>query len=187
MMLDGGVWQGRRVVSQEWIRQSTQGPSQPLDPTCGLLWWLVAHRLDAVLDDAFLQALREAGLQETVVDKLAALPERRVPFDTLSKEGLSILKPYQRARLMTLLQDRKLKPRLEATGGYVGYSARGYLGQTLLVLPAQQLVAVRMADYTEEVDEEVLTFPEFRQRVQELAPPTPAPADVNAASPAPPP
>jgi len=46
--------------------------------------------------------------------------------------------------------------------------------------------AVDPGTYTEEVDEDVLTFPEFRQRVQELEPPTPAPADVNAASPAPP-
>lgn len=180
LMLDGGVWQGRRVLSPEWIRQSTQGPAQALDPTCGLLWWLEAGRLDAVLSDDYLQALRDAGLSQAIVDRLAALPARRVPMDTLFTDALDSLKPYQRARFMAVARERKLQPRLEATGGYVGYSARGYLGQMLVVLPAQQLVAVRMADYTEEVDDDVLTFPEFRQRVRELVPaPVPDPNTIN--------
>lgn len=186
MMLDGGVWQGRRIVSQEWIAQSTQGSAQPFDPTCGLLWWLEADRIDGVLDDTYLQMLREAGVSADIVDKLAALPERRLPMDTLY-ERLVTLKQYQRNKLASLAQQRKLSPRLEVTGGYVGYSARGYLGQTLMVLPSQQLVAVRMAEYTEAVDGDVLTFHQFRQRVRELVPPpSPAPSGINAVSPAPP-
>ncbi len=185
MMLDGGVWQGRRVVSQEWITQSTQGPSQPRDPTCGLLWWLEADRLDGVLDEAYLQLLRDAGVSAEIVDKLAAFPERRLPIDTLY-ERLVTLKPYQRNKLINLAQKRNVRPRLEVTGGYVGYSARGYLGQTLMVLPSQQLVAVRMAEYTEAVDGDVLSFPQFRQRVRDLVPPpSAAPAGINAVSPAP--
>ena len=41
MMLDGGVADGRRIVSQDWVRQSTR-PSGPVDPQrggYGLQWW----------------------------------------------------------------------------------------------------------------------------------------------------
>jgi CubicO group peptidase (beta-lactamase class C family) len=39
LMLNKGVWQGKRIVSESWIKQSTT-PSQTLDPHYGLLWWL---------------------------------------------------------------------------------------------------------------------------------------------------
>jgi CubicO group peptidase (beta-lactamase class C family) len=39
LMLNGGVWNKRRIVSSKWIEQST-APSQNLNPDYGLLWWL---------------------------------------------------------------------------------------------------------------------------------------------------
>lgn len=39
LMLGGGVWQGKRIVSEGWVAQSTQR-SQALMPRYGLLWWL---------------------------------------------------------------------------------------------------------------------------------------------------
>ena len=40
LMLNKGVWRGRRVVSESWVEQSTK-PSQALFPGYGLLWWLL--------------------------------------------------------------------------------------------------------------------------------------------------
>ena len=40
LMLDGGVWRGRRVLSESWVAESTK-PSQKLNPNYGLLWWLI--------------------------------------------------------------------------------------------------------------------------------------------------
>lgn len=39
LMLNKGVWQGRRIVSESWVEQSTR-KSQTLMPRYGLLWWL---------------------------------------------------------------------------------------------------------------------------------------------------
>lgn len=39
LMLNKGVWQGKRIVSESWVRQMTT-PSQTLNPRYGLLWWL---------------------------------------------------------------------------------------------------------------------------------------------------
>ena len=39
LMLANGAWNGRQVVSPEWIARSTR-PSQPLNSRYGLLWWI---------------------------------------------------------------------------------------------------------------------------------------------------
>lgn len=39
MMMVGGVWQGRRLVSQAYVTAAV-APSQSLNPAYGLLWWL---------------------------------------------------------------------------------------------------------------------------------------------------
>lgn len=39
LMLNKGMWQGRRIVSAEWIERSTSR-SQEHEPRYGLLWWL---------------------------------------------------------------------------------------------------------------------------------------------------
>lgn len=40
LMLNGGTWRGRRVISESWVLESTK-PSQTLNPQYGLLWWLL--------------------------------------------------------------------------------------------------------------------------------------------------
>jgi|GEM_PF-7051492 len=44
MMLQQGRWQGRQVVSAEWVRESTS-PSQGFNPGYGYLWWLIDKSL----------------------------------------------------------------------------------------------------------------------------------------------
>jgi CubicO group peptidase (beta-lactamase class C family) len=39
LMLNKGIWGGRRIVSEKWIARSTTS-SQTLKPGYGLLWWL---------------------------------------------------------------------------------------------------------------------------------------------------
>ena len=43
MMLDQGTWNGKPIVSKNWVRQSIE-PGQSFNATCGLLWWLCAAR-----------------------------------------------------------------------------------------------------------------------------------------------
>ena len=42
LMLNGGTWKGRRVLSAGWIERSTR-PSQEFNSRYGLLWWLYAQ------------------------------------------------------------------------------------------------------------------------------------------------
>ncbi|NLC98080.1 MAG: serine hydrolase [Actinomycetales bacterium] len=40
MIEQGGVWQGQRIVSEEWIADATGRASQKLNAAYGYLWWL---------------------------------------------------------------------------------------------------------------------------------------------------
>jgi CubicO group peptidase (beta-lactamase class C family) len=40
LMLDGGTWQGTRIVSAKWVRQSTTPVTETLSQY-GLLWWIL--------------------------------------------------------------------------------------------------------------------------------------------------
>jgi len=45
LMLNGGVWEGRRIVSREWASKST-APLRVFTPSTseyGYLWWTVEH------------------------------------------------------------------------------------------------------------------------------------------------
>jgi CubicO group peptidase (beta-lactamase class C family) len=39
LMVNQGVWNGRQIVSRDWLVSSTR-PSQTLNPRYGLLWWI---------------------------------------------------------------------------------------------------------------------------------------------------
>jgi CubicO group peptidase (beta-lactamase class C family) len=54
LMLRGGAWEGRQLVPREWIALATQ-PSQALNPSYGLTWWVntPGRRWPALPRDAF--------------------------------------------------------------------------------------------------------------------------------------
>jgi CubicO group peptidase (beta-lactamase class C family) len=45
LYLNGGSWQGRRIVDETWVRTSTQPHARPDDYTeYGYLWWLKSFK-----------------------------------------------------------------------------------------------------------------------------------------------
>jgi CubicO group peptidase (beta-lactamase class C family) len=43
LMLDGGTWNGRRVVSEEWARRSIESLYPLREREYGYLWWIVEY------------------------------------------------------------------------------------------------------------------------------------------------
>ena len=70
MILDGGVWNGRRIIAKSWLDQSyVQGSSIKIG--YGLLWWLSVNdpQRFAITNDLLLQWVGN-GLSPSVADKL---------------------------------------------------------------------------------------------------------------------
>ena len=55
--MNGGVWQGERIISEAWVEASTQEHvSLQQDVGYGYQWWLNTYRWERQSADAFLAA-----------------------------------------------------------------------------------------------------------------------------------
>jgi CubicO group peptidase (beta-lactamase class C family) len=171
MMLWGGTWNGKRVVSEAWIDQSTQRPAQAFQPLSGLLWWLEAPNANVVIDQPFLDALRDRGADSVFIAKLEPLRDHRIPKAEFRDELRRALGSDAIAQWTKEAGQRRLEARTVVSGEYDGFSARGSYGQILLVYPSRDLVAVRFTTSLDPSDPTV-GFSDFATLVRALAVPT---------------
>lgn len=174
MLLDGGEWNGTRVLSRAWIDRSTSEPGQPFTPRCGLLWWRLSREERLVVaDDELIAKWRAAGAAPQFLERIATLKGRVYDSQQAATgairelfggdEGLQFWQAN--ATLGRSLPWRRL-PTPTA-----GFMAEGYLGQYLIVLPEERIVAVRQLGPTDpDVDVSTLdSFEEFAELVMGLA------------------
>lgn len=79
MMLDGGVWQGRRILSQAWVRQATGQQTPAGGYPYGFYWHLNATRVRMPRYEAFM-ALGQGG------QSIVVIPEKRTVIVTTSAD-----------------------------------------------------------------------------------------------------
>ena len=140
LVLDEGRWGGRQVLSAEWVRTSTR--AQDIFGRCGLLWWVTPETKRFVIDASILRQWREGGADADFVARMEPLADRLLSSDELEAE------------IETRLGSREVwdantwKHGLPDVRVVAGPSrlirADGYLGQFLVVIPEDRLVAVRM-------------------------------------------
>jgi CubicO group peptidase (beta-lactamase class C family) len=143
LMLDQGVYNRQRLLGADFVRESVHA-AQPFSPTGGLLWWVIPDWTRLVIDRPLLDAWRQGGADPAFLAALAPLAGREIPrqelFTTLDRA-------FGHEKALTLWVDnvpaRNLPTPKVTTGPPIGFDANGALGQYLVVLPAQRLVAVR--------------------------------------------
>ncbi len=164
LMLDGG----KGVISQKWIDVSTK-PGQLHVNRCGLLWWLMFEWTKLTIDDSNIAAWRKAGLAEDFIAKVmpmkGKLYTRAEFFTTLKQIFDGNLETWYAHTWKRGLPDGAL-----VTGPVSGYYADGYLGQYLVVLPKQKIVAVRQLEANEDSPDakNYDSFMKFPEMVQAL-------------------
>ena len=170
LVLDRGVWQGERVLSEAWIDVMLAQGQEHTDQ-CGLLWWR-----DGRPDEFFLDEARLARWKERVEASDDLLQKAR----PMLGQRFSDL-PAAEARLAALIgaeQLASLKDRLarantwllNRTTEVLAYRADGWLGQYVVVVPSARLIAVRMRDGRRTSwNPEEFTYGDFRWDVLKLA------------------
>jgi CubicO group peptidase (beta-lactamase class C family) len=154
MMLDEGSWKGRQIVSKDWVRTSV-APGQALDPTCGLLWWLNYRQTFMSVDDEIIKYFKDNGMTARSLEKLEAIKGKRMESHAFWATfgpiigGDAVFRSKFRDPTLPKIP---LKPRVEDP--ILGYSAQGYLGQILFVMPGDRLVAVRQRRFRPGTDGE---------------------------------
>jgi CubicO group peptidase (beta-lactamase class C family) len=173
VLAQGGRWRGRQIVPEAWITESI-AQSQPFAPNCGLLWWREAHLRWILGESARAEWARVDGLRDAA-ERVRSLANR--PFAT--REALlqalreSIGKAAYRELNVAFFSGKIPFFTVELAGPVVGFSARGWLGQYLVVFPEKKLVAVRMraptkADYGGGITRDA--YPQFPLDVRRLVP-----------------
>lgn len=143
MLLNGGVYNGKRIVASEWILESTSKASQPYDNTCGLLWWLNFPEIYRVFQPGSVDTLRGAGWTTERIVGMGVEEGRRWKVGDLYKVWGDRLNDMN--ELESVLQKAGKSPIDVGVGIPAGFVASGDLGQYLFVIPKSKLVVVRMA------------------------------------------
>jgi CubicO group peptidase (beta-lactamase class C family) len=172
LMLDEGECKGRRILSKEWVRKSVQ-PSQNLDPSCGLLWWIVRPVPGPrMVDEALVKFFKDHGMTARSVQNLEPLIGKPLDTNATWESLRAIIRNDEVLNKKLAELNKDLFKANQATGPVLGYTALGYLGQQLFVSPRQRLIGVRQrrarpgAD-REDPNRDIGRFPEM---VAQLAP-----------------
>ena len=175
LMLDDGMWAGKRLLPAGFVAEITRDQAHPATPeqagtvaelwgqSYGLGWWVIDEKQWAITE-RLLAAWRASGAPEEFVTKQATL---------LGETGPDL---PDRARALAggkwdEITWQANRPDFDVVGTTpVGFSADGYLGQYVVVLPEQRLVAVRMRRAPDgEFDESKIdSMRDFKQLVRAL-------------------
>jgi len=173
LMLDDGVYDHRRLLAADFVRDSVHA-AQPYSPTGGLLWWVIPEWTSLVIDQPLLETWRHGGADPAFLAALAPLAGREIPRQELFT---ALDRAFGHDKALNLWVEnvpaRNLPTPKVATGPPVGFDANGALGQYLVVFPAARLVAVRQVrqrPHRSSGDD----FEEFPDLVRALVPAKPA-------------
>lgn len=178
LMLDKGCWKGEQIIAADYVEESVK-PAQDFDASSGLLWWIASSYRKHLIEDSTLTAWKKAGMDDEFLGKLAnlkgkAYSSKELETSVQSQAGADAFK-----KLVALINSGYPQPRI-VTGPCLGFAARGYLGQALIVLTGEHLVVVRQIRKESHKSEED-DFPELDALVHALVK-TPEPAVDASAS-----
>lgn len=146
LVLDRGRWRGNQLIRADLI-DAMLARGSPLSDQFGLLWYRTPAWVRYTVDAASMDRLRATGLDEGVIGRVRPLAGRR--FETRSAMSAALrehlgadgLPRWGEAMIGTGNSPDTIFTREE--GPVVAYSAQGYLGQAIVVIPSARIVAVR--------------------------------------------
>lgn len=168
LVLNKGEWNGRRIVSEQWIDESLK-QGQPYYNLAGLLWWRIPASERIVIDEAKFKDLEAANINPTFISKLT--PLKNVVFTSSFNYFMALSQLFGTGLEEPLngeLAGKKIELARRETGEIVGYSAVGDLGEYLVILPRQNLVAVRLVKGSNTYNPQTDWFNDFVGLVQLL-------------------
>lgn len=142
LFIQKGKWEGKQLISEAWFTET--GIPNPLEPTCGLLWWIEYEQRFSIVDDDQLNKLEQV-LPDTIMKKIRPLKGKypAPEFTKLFGEKIRTI-PDWNSKFARMLIEKGLTVSRKENVNKLGYSTRGYLGNYMVVYPDKNLVVVRM-------------------------------------------
>ncbi|MCB0453100.1 MAG: beta-lactamase family protein [Aequorivita sp.] len=142
LILDNGNWNGKQLISAAWIKEMLK-PS-PNNQNYGYEWWLTYENMYYSFDDELINAIKNET-DETTFQLIAKLKGRYKGMKDLREFAQKIYSPEELKLVGKIMQ--KVQPSQMKTvndGEILNYTASGYLGQYLIIVPKSKTVVVRM-------------------------------------------
>ncbi len=160
---DGRLADGRRLLPEGFVDQLFAASAR--SPRVGLLWWRVPEWEQVVLREDAAARMAAQGVDQGTAAALQAIAGRA--FDgVLDALQAALGDDYAETYMRDIAGRGLTRADLfdETTGPVAAYEANGYLGQSIVVVPAQRLVAVRQirsreAEGTHPADSDYPRFP----------------------------
>jgi CubicO group peptidase (beta-lactamase class C family) len=167
LLLDRGAWNGRQLISAQWFDEIDR--SSPIEARAGLLWWLIPERRSWIIDDTHLRALADAGVDSTFLRKAEAIRGR---YDSVAEYAAALQRTFGNRYwepMSAALGPVRMTIARNEYGRMIGYEANGYLGQYVVVYPADRIVAVRMIARSDRYNVATDSFEQFGAMTRALA------------------
>jgi CubicO group peptidase (beta-lactamase class C family) len=150
LVLDRGKWNLEQIISESWFDESLRA-GQPFEPTCGLLWWLASDQDKYVVGDELANQLASHGASQDLVARARSIQGKYENRDALRRAFQTKIFGSDQDRAdfrKTFSNEEEAFQKVVnvEAGPITSYSARGYLGQFVVIIPRDQLVLVRMVE-----------------------------------------
>lgn len=178
MLENGGFYCGQQILSKASIQALTT-PSHALEPFHGLLWWMDYYNVACWWDAELLQMYEMHGVNPCYVRILRQLNGRVMDMHgrTVTPRGSRFFSnemvrllggPEHADAFVQEVRAKHLPIAKWEVGGLKSFSARGAMGQQLIVFPGQKVVAVRQVRGACDCEEQVDPFHDLGSLVEEL-------------------
>lgn len=142
LLLNNGKWDTRQILSEKGVR--TMIESSEKNKKYGMQWWLDFEYENYVIDDEFIASVR-MKTDETTGKLLEKMKGTYANMNQMFEKAKNIFSPEELRAVGKLLgslskNDWKIIPE----GKLISFSAIGYLGQYLIIVPEKEIVLVRM-------------------------------------------
>lgn len=171
LLIDRGRSADKPLIQPEFIDQMLAASAKSQD--LGLLWWRRPSSVSFHADEDSFKLLRDKGVAEEFVGKLAPMKGRRFDSDQALYAALAecLGENWNDLWYTTLIEPHGIgpwRPFHAQKGPADTFEANGSLGQYIVVIPKADLVAVRQIEsrdnHTPDQD-----YGDFTKRVQALA------------------
>lgn len=142
LILNEGNWKGKQLISKSWINEMLK-PSQT-NTSFGFQWWLTYEFMYYQIDDDFFETIKNKTDNNTfqLVKKLAG---KYKGMKDIRDQANKIYSPEELKLVGTFMQSiQPSQINILNEGAILNYTASGYLGQYLIMIPKKKIVLVRM-------------------------------------------
>lgn len=145
LLLKNGAYQGQQIIKADNIKKIVKPISQ--NKGYGILWWLDYGGVKYTVDQGIISELKKKKTDSEFVQKMIKIKGEYTDYISFEKKIIEVFGEdpwsYIRSNISSFDDFRKK----ELTGKISNYRAEGYLGNYIIVLPHEKIVAVRMISY----------------------------------------